>query len=71
MYIYEDEISFLVLYVDDLLLLRANTLQLNKLKKQLMDRLEMTGMGDVSRFLGMNVICDRKKRIIKGTLRRT
>ena len=65
-YIYEDEVGFvfLTLYVDDLLLLGANKLQLNKLKKQLMGRFEMTDMGDVSRILGMNVARDRKKGTI-------
>ena len=52
----------LMLYVDDLLLLGADKLLPNKLKKQLMDRSEITDMGDVSRVLGMNVARDRKKR---------
>ena len=35
-----------------------------KLKKQLVDCLEMTGMGDVSRVLGMNVTRDREEETI-------
>ena len=37
---------------------------LNKLKKKLMNRLEMSGAGDVSRVVGMNVTCDREKGAI-------
>ena len=50
MYICEIEVGFVILtlYVDDLLLLGANKLLLDKLKKQVMDRFEMTDKGDVS-----------------------
>ena len=51
----------LTLYVDGVLLQGANKQLLGKLKKQLMDRFEMTGMGDVSRVLGMNVTRDREE----------
>ena len=37
---------------------------LNKLKTKLMDRLEMSNAGDVSRVVGMNVTCDREKGAI-------
>ena len=65
-YIYEDVVGFLVLllYADDLLLLGANKLLLNTLKKQLMDRFEMTDMGDVSRGLGVKVVRNRKNGTI-------
>ena len=51
-YIYEDEVDFVILtlYIDDILLLGAKKLLLNK-----------PDMGDVSSFLGMNVARDRKK----------
>ena len=55
----------LTAYVDDLLLLGADKLLLNKLKKQLMDRSEMTtDMGDVSRVLSMSVTRDLEKETI-------
>ena len=41
-----------------------NKTLLNKLKKKLMDRLEMSNAGDVSRVVGMNVTCDREKGAI-------
>ena len=64
--IYEDENGSAIptLYVDDVLLLGTNKQLLDKLKKQLMDRFEMTDMGDVSRVLGMNVTRDREEGII-------
>ena len=54
----------LTLYVNDFLLLGANKLLLNKLKNQLMDRFEMTDMGDVLRVLSMNVARDTEKETI-------
>ena len=63
-YIYGHESSFVILtlYVDDIMFLSARTTLLDKLKKQLMDRLEMSDTGDVSRTLDMNVTRDREKR---------
>ena len=64
--VYEDEngSAILTLYADDVLLLGTNKQLLDKLKKQLMDRFEMTDMGDVSRVLGLNVTRDREEGII-------
>ena len=61
-----DEAGFaiLTLYVDDLILLGANNLLLNKLKKQLVDRGKITDTGDVSRPRVMNVARDREKEMI-------
>ena len=66
MYIYEDDASFVILtlYVDDLLFLSANTLLLNKLKKEQIDRFEITDMDNALRVLGMNVVRNRKKGTI-------
>ena len=65
-YVYEDETGFVVLtlYVNDILFLSASKPLLNKLKKKLMNRFEMSDMGDVSRILGMNVTRDREKGTI-------
>ena len=64
-YVYEDEngSAILMLYVD-VLLLDANKPLLDKLKKQVMDRFEMTDMGDVSKVLGKNVTRDREEETI-------
>ena len=50
--------------MDYFLLLSASKTLLNKLKKQLMDRLEMSDVGDASRVIGMNVTCDCEKGAI-------
>ena len=59
--------------MDDVLVLGANRQLLDKLKKQLMDRFEMTNMGDVSRVLGVSITRDRKEMTItiNQTTRRT
>ena len=54
----------LTLYVNNLLLLSANKVLLNKLKRQLMEGFEMTDTGDMSKFLGMNVARNREKGTI-------
>ena len=66
MYVYEDEnnSAILALYVDGVLLRGANKQLLDKLKKQLMNRFEMTDMSDVSRVLDMNVTRDREEGTI-------
>ena len=50
--------------VDDILLVGNNKQLLGKLKKQLMDRFETAGLGDVSKVLGMNVTRDRENGTI-------
>ena len=50
--------------MDYILLLSASKTLLNKLKRQLMDRLEMSDAGDVSTVVGMNVTCDCEKGAI-------
>ena len=61
---YKTGTAILTLYVDDILLLGNNKELLGKLKKQLMDRFEMTDLGDVSKVLGMKVIRDRENGTI-------
>ena len=65
-YAFEDKTgtAILTLYVDDILLLRNNKQLLGKLKKQSMDRFEMTDHGDVSKVLGTNVTRDRENGMI-------
>lgn len=72
-YVFEDGTGFaiLTLYVDDILLIGRNEQLLNKPKKQLMGRFEMTDMGDVSRMLGMNVSRDREKEQSPSTRKTT
>ena len=65
-YVFEDKTStaILTLYMDNILLLGNNKQLLGKLKKKLMDRFEMTDLGDVSKALGMNVTRDRENGTI-------
>ena len=65
-YVSEDKsgTAILTFYADDILLLGNNKQLLGKLKKQLMDRFEMTDLGDVSKVLGMNVTQNRENGTI-------
>ena len=65
-YVFDDKTgpAILVLYADDIFLLGNNKQLLGKLKKQLLDRCEMTDFGDVSKVLGMNVIRDQENGTI-------
>ena len=65
-YVFEDDTGFVILtpYMDDVLLLGANTQLLNILKKQLVDRFKTMDIGDASRVIGMNVTRDREKGTI-------
>ena len=56
-YVFEDKTgtAILTLYVEDILLPGNIRQLLGKLKKQLIDRFEVTDLGDVSKVLGMNV----------------
>ena len=65
-YIYEDETGFVILtlHVDDILLLSTSKTMLSKPKQQLVDRFEMSNMGDVSRIISMNVTRNREKEAI-------
>ena len=65
-YIYKDEIGFIILmlYVDDIVFLSTSKTLLNKLKKQLVDRFEISDTSDVSRIIGIIVTRDREKGAI-------
>ena len=65
-YVFEGKTGTTILthYVDDIFLLGNNKQLLGKLKKQLMDRCEMTDFGDVSKVLGMNVTRDQENGTI-------
>ena len=49
------EISFLTLYVDDILICASNVELLNGLKKQFTDNFEMKDLGEVSQYLGIKI----------------
>ena len=63
---FEDATDVVVLtpYVDEIFILGRNEQLLNKVNKYLMDRFEMTEIGDTSKVVDMNVIRDRENGTI-------
>ena len=53
-------ITYLVLYVDDLLLISENKKQNDKVKAALLREFEMTYDGKFEQFLGMGIYCNSK-----------
>ena len=68
-YIYSESgaITVLILYVDDVLLLGKDRKMLERIKLKLMGRVLMTGMGELSLVLGMEVTRDRTKGTVTIT----
>ena len=56
---FNDNLSVMTMYVDDLLLLGGDTPLLKDLNSQLMGRFAMTDVGDVSMMLGMPIARNR------------
>ena len=57
--------TFIAIYVDDLLIAGPNLDDIEKLKQSLSNRFQMSDMGECSFYLGMEIIRDRKKRVIR------
>ena len=55
---------FLVLYVDDILLIGKNIEMLSSVKAWLFKQFEMKDLGEATYILGIKVIRDRKKMIL-------
>ena len=60
----KDPDTFLVLYVDDLLIIAPTTMILSNLKKKLTEEFDMKDLGPISYYLGIRVVRDRKARKI-------
>ena len=54
----------LSLYVDDILLTRNDIEMLNKMKSELSGKFEMKDMDEASYVLGVQILRDRKSRIL-------
>ena len=69
-YIYQDKAVTVIrtLYVDDVLVTGGNIEVIVKMKAQLMDRFKMTGMGNVSRILGLQVTRNRAEKTLTVNL---
>ena len=55
----------IVCHVDDLLVFGPKIDQINQLQSKLAKDLELTNLGPVSYFLGMEITRDRKNKVIK------
>ena len=55
---------FLILYVDDILLIINDFEMLSKVKIQLATQFQMKDLGEVQYVLGIKIIRDRKNKII-------
>ena len=54
------ETVYLLIYVDDMLLVSKNTEEVSALKEQLHAEFEMKDLGPTSKILGMDIKRDRK-----------
>lgn len=60
-----EENVFLQFYVDDMLLATKNMRKIQKLKEILKSEFEMKDLGKTTRILGIDIIHDRKKGVLK------
>ena len=63
-YIKETKVFFLVLYVDDILLIGNDTGLLSGVKKWLVEKFEMKDLGQASYVLGIQIIRDHHNRLL-------
>jgi transposase InsO family protein len=57
--------TYIAVYVDDLLLVGPDKVDIQRIKDQLSQRFKMTDMGPIAYYLGMTVTRDRKSRILR------
>ena len=55
---------FLVLYVDDILLIGNNVVKLSKVKSWLAEQLKMKDLGNASYVLGIQIVRNRKNKLL-------
>ena len=63
-FIKDKRVVFLILYVDDILLIRNNVELLSDLKAWLAEQFQMKDLGEASYILGIRLIRDRKKKLL-------
>ena len=63
-YIKEKKVVFLVLYVDDILLIGNDVETLSNVKKWLAEQFQMKDLGEASYILGIQIIRDRKNKLM-------
>jgi hypothetical protein len=57
--------TYIVVYVDDLLLVGPNKVDIQRIKDPLSQRFRMTDIGPIASYLGMTVTRDRKNQILR------
>jgi hypothetical protein len=57
-------VTFLVLYVDDILLIRNDVQMLNSVKEYLNSKFSMKDMGEAAYVLGIMIYRDRSRRLL-------
>ena len=63
-YIKQTKVVFLVMYVDDILLIGNDIGLLSDVKKWLVEMFQMKDLGQASYVLGIQIIRDRKNRLL-------
>ncbi|KAK1564561.1 hypothetical protein Q3G72_005813 [Acer saccharum] len=63
-YIKEKKVVFLVLYIDDILLIGNDVESLSSVKKWLANQFQMKDLGEASYVLGIQLIRDRKNKLL-------
>ena len=63
-HIKEKNVVFLVLYVDDILLVGNDVETLSNVKKWLVKQFQMKDLGEASYILGIQIIRDRKNNLL-------
>lgn len=58
-------IVYLVLYVDDMLITANNLIKLNEIVQKLSTEFKMKDLGSVSRFMGLNISIDNQQKSLK------
>ena len=64
-FINRDTDVWIMLYVDDMAIAAATKEQIDKVAKQLGETFSLTALGEVEQFLGLQIVRDRKLRIIQ------
>ena len=60
----EQTVVFLVLYVDDILLIGNNVVKLSEIKNWLAEQFQMKDLGNASYVLGIQILRDRKNKLL-------
>jgi hypothetical protein len=58
-------VSFLVLYLDDILLIGNDVQMMNSVKEYLENKFSMKYMGEVAYVLGIKIYRDRSRRLLE------